>query len=405
MGGNLLAYGCALVAVVFFGSNFVPVKKYETSDGVFFQFVMCLGIFTVGSVVNIIQGFPTFQPFAMLGGFLWCTGNMLAVPVIKMIGLSLGLLIWGATNMLVGWGSGTFGKVIGLENHHPAHPALNYCGVVVALFALALYTLLKNDAETPASETDGSDMERGLVDDEHKTGSADGDLLNRHLACNDHASLSSASPRVLGVDPLRREIIKKVSSQVKLASSAGGDDATGSDNGQRPSMYRAMTLMSIDKLPKKTKRSIGICGAAVAGIFFGVNFDPPQYLIDNHIGLKDPQSLDYVYSHFCGIFLTSTLYFLIYCQVKTEPIINPRIVVPGFISGIMWAIADTCWFYANDKLSLQVAFPLITSGPGFIAAMWGIFVYKEYSGKRNYSILAIAFCLTIASDVMIAMSS
>ena len=32
------------VAVFFFGSNFIPIKKYETGDGVFFQFVVCMGI-------------------------------------------------------------------------------------------------------------------------------------------------------------------------------------------------------------------------------------------------------------------------------------------------------------------------------------------------------------------------
>ena len=30
-------------AVLFFGSNFIPIKKYETGDGVFFQFVVCMG--------------------------------------------------------------------------------------------------------------------------------------------------------------------------------------------------------------------------------------------------------------------------------------------------------------------------------------------------------------------------
>ena len=31
------------VAVLFFGSNFIPIKKYETGDGMFFQFVVCTG--------------------------------------------------------------------------------------------------------------------------------------------------------------------------------------------------------------------------------------------------------------------------------------------------------------------------------------------------------------------------
>ena len=93
----LLGYGCALVSVVFFGSNFVPVKKFETGDGIFFQWVLCTGVFITGLIVNIGLGFPKFQPWAMVGGAIWCTGNIMSVPVIKMIGLSMGLLIWGGT--------------------------------------------------------------------------------------------------------------------------------------------------------------------------------------------------------------------------------------------------------------------------------------------------------------------
>lgn len=115
--------------------------------------------------------------------------------------------------------------------------------------------------------------------------------------------------------------------------------------------------------------------------------------------------LDYVWSHFCGIFLTSTLYFLVYCYLKKDPIVNKELILPGFLSGVMWAIADTCWFYANSKLSMQVAFPIITSGPGFVAAMWGMIVFGENGGRRNHVIIAIAFVLTITSDVMIGVSS
>jgi hypothetical protein len=40
---------------------------------------------------------------------------MMCVPVIKLIGLSMGLLIWGSTNMLMGWASGQFG-LFGLKS-------------------------------------------------------------------------------------------------------------------------------------------------------------------------------------------------------------------------------------------------------------------------------------------------
>jgi hypothetical protein len=47
-----------------------------------------------------------FFPFAAVGGMLWALGNCLSVPIINSIGLSMGLLIWGAANMLMGWATG-----------------------------------------------------------------------------------------------------------------------------------------------------------------------------------------------------------------------------------------------------------------------------------------------------------
>ena len=70
-----LGYIAAAVAVAFFGSNFIPVKKFDTGDGLFFQWVMCVGIWLVGMVVNVIQQQPPFFLPVLLGGFLWVTGE------------------------------------------------------------------------------------------------------------------------------------------------------------------------------------------------------------------------------------------------------------------------------------------------------------------------------------------
>ena len=49
---------------------------------------------------------------------------------------------------------------------------------------------------------------------------------------------------------------------------------------------------------------------------------------------------DYAFSHFTGIFVASTLYFIIYCAIKcNKPQIYPKIILPGLISGIMWGVA------------------------------------------------------------------
>ncbi len=34
-----------------------------------------------------------FEPLAMLGGMLWCLGNVTVIPIIDSIGLGLGLVI------------------------------------------------------------------------------------------------------------------------------------------------------------------------------------------------------------------------------------------------------------------------------------------------------------------------
>ena len=85
----------AALAVLCFGSNFVPVKKFNTGDGMFFQWVVCSGIFIFGLGVQLVRGNQSFYPLAMLGGFFWATGNVMVVPIVKMIGLGLELTFVG----------------------------------------------------------------------------------------------------------------------------------------------------------------------------------------------------------------------------------------------------------------------------------------------------------------------
>ncbi|ROI16058.1 Transmembrane protein 144 [Anabarilius grahami] len=245
-----LTYGfvsCA-VAVVFFGSNFVPVKKIDTGDG-----------------------------------------NITVVPIVKTIGLGLGLLIWASFNLLMGWASSRFGW-FGIGAESVSKPVLNSCGAGLCLIS-------------------------------------------------------------------------------------------------------------------------GTFLAVVAGVLYGTSFVPVLY-IKNHA--DDPKSqyngasqfdLDYVFAQYSGIFLTSTVYFLLYCAIKkNKPQVFPKAVLPGFLSGIMWGVATCCWFLANHYLSAVVSFPIITTVPGLIAALWGVVVFKEVKGWRNYIVLIVAFCLVLSGALLTAFS-
>merc|ERR1719174_3441578 len=143
--------------------------------------------------------------------------------------------------------------------------------------------------------------------------------------------------------------------------------------------------------------------AIVSGLLYGSTFIPVQYKVDNG---GDTNNAHYIFSHFCGIFFASIFYFIIYCAVMGgKPNINPEVTIPAFISGIMWAIAQSSWFIANRNLSQVVSYPLVTGGPGLVAAIWGVLLFKEIQGTRIFIMLGIAFTGTIASSVIVALSS
>lgn len=461
-----------MVAVVFFGSNFVPVKKYETSDGMFFQWVLCSAIFLVGIIVAAIQGFEAkFEPIAMLGGFLWAIGNVMCVPVIKLIGLSLGLLIWGSTNMLIGWASGTFG-LFGLKERAVNTPALNYAGVAVALVSLCLYIFIEpsksveqiieeieelkqqlrdvqgsgdNDAQEDISGklrllkeklcsitgTDENDLEEPLNPSEaHIQNGIDGkrersssstfNNLSQYNQQGDYAPISVGQGSRM-VKSSSRDALNTLTGAMRNSSASLDEQEQFESTARQLQRQIAATEFEdswIDKLPQSSKRTIGVALAAISGLFYGSTFDPPQWVIDNRGPTSDigvfpgcgatasGDALDYVFPHFCGIWLTSTAQLIIYCIItKNKPVVNPQVILPGLISGIMWAIAQTSWFVANSALSFAVSFPMVTSGPGFVAAMWGVMCFREIEGQRNFMVLGIAFVTTVTAGLLIAFST
>eukprot|EP00397_Hematodinium_sp_SG-2012_P070493 GEMP01129886.1.p1 GENE.GEMP01129886.1~~GEMP01129886.1.p1 ORF type:complete len:103 (-),score=12.46 GEMP01129886.1:193-501(-) len=62
-GKNLaLGYLCCFIAVLFFGSNYLPVKKFDAGDGFFFQWILCIGIWVTGWICGCIAGWPDLTP-------------------------------------------------------------------------------------------------------------------------------------------------------------------------------------------------------------------------------------------------------------------------------------------------------------------------------------------------------
>ena len=102
-----------------------------------------------------------------------------------------------------------------------------------------------------------------------------------------------------------------------------------------------------------------------------------------------------------------------------------KVILPALASGAMWGIANSSFFLANNALSQAVTFPIVSSGklfiflkrcdelinnffftlgPSAIASLWGIILYKEIKGLKNFIILGIGFSLAVAGSVLTGLS-
>jgi glucose uptake protein GlcU len=467
----VLGFQAALLAVLFFGSNYVPAKHVKVGDGVFFQFIMCVSIWVTSLPVlfYMVEAFPatsTEFAIAMGGGFLWCTGNMLCAFIIQLIGIGLGLLVWGSFNMLMGWASGCFG-LFGLRAEPIAIPSWNYAGVALALVGLALFLQVKptttedsddndNDSGAPRgyASISGADVpggeqqqQSGYVSVLRSTSSGflpnllvvDGGSDSHHLAGGPEAddvemvlpgeSLESPPIKAEERDSVNmmmmttRHRIRSQSHSTAAAAGAGAGAGTGasaggagSDDSRGSNPYGnsdsddhchddAFRTWTSGK-----KRVVGCLCSVVAGGLFGCSFNPAQWIIDNHPNTYSPETLlAFVFPHYCGIALCSFLYFIVYCAVmryhlKRRPFVTPEVVLPAVLSGALWGVAEICWFIANQHLGFAISFPLITSGPGFVGALWGIFMFNEIKGRRNLAILGVAGVVTVGALVLVGLS-
>ena len=60
-GDDLTGYAACLVSSFMFGSNFVPVKRVYTGDGMFFTLMMTAAVFYEGCFIQLWQGNPQIR--------------------------------------------------------------------------------------------------------------------------------------------------------------------------------------------------------------------------------------------------------------------------------------------------------------------------------------------------------
>jgi hypothetical protein len=248
----------------------------------FFQLILTTAIWTVGFVVNAIRNFPKFYPLPMLGGFLWSTGNLNTVPIIKLIGIGMGTLFWNTILLIFGWAIARFGW-FGVKPEIPSETTLNYIGVLLAAASGIFYLFVKSETRT------------NVVED-------------REQLIYDPAVSSSSTENFSNIN----------------SSNAINTTSASVVNNQNT---------FFDNLNPSTKRVFGTCMACLSGVLYAFTFTPALYVQDNYEQASQ-NALDYVFSLYTGIYLSSIMYFTIYCIIKkSKPQVFPRVILPALVSG------------------------------------------------------------------------
>jgi len=309
----------------------------------FFQMILCLGIWTVGFVVNCIRGFPQFYALPLLGGFFWSLGNMSVVPIIKTIGIGLGMIVWNGVGLVVGWATARYG-LFGINKEIPSNLTLNYCGVMLSLSSTIVYFFVKSEPNKKVTPS------------------------------NSNQSIS-----IINEDQIANELA----------------DHPNSENENKG---------FFESLNPKVAKIIGFGLAVFSGFMYGESNTPILYVKSNYEGASK-NNMDYLFSYYTGIFISSVVYLIIYSIYKrNKPDIYPKIILPGLSSGIMWGCANICFFLATNALTQAISYPISTTGPSIVASIWGIFLYKEIRGKKNFIFFIAGSILALIGYVLCGLS-
>ncbi|MCK4733358.1 MAG: hypothetical protein KAT65_12965 [Methanophagales archaeon] len=96
----------ALVAIILWGTYFVPMKKVKDFDPFYYQLLMCNSIFLSSLVLAIFLNVAAISIFGFISGILWTIGNVLSVFAVKYSGLAKSASIWMSSVIMTSffWG-------------------------------------------------------------------------------------------------------------------------------------------------------------------------------------------------------------------------------------------------------------------------------------------------------------
>lgn len=137
----------------------------------------------------------------------------------------------------------------------------------------------------------------------------------------------------------------------------------------------------------KVKR--GFITAVIAGIIFGSQFVPLK------LGQLSPQIFFFPMS--LGIMLTG-LFIALILRVRW----SNEAIWASLLSGVIWNLGNLLAVIAISLIGLSKGFPL-TQSSVLIAVLWGLFYFKEITGRRNMLQVLIGAVILMTGVIILSL--
>ena len=332
---------------ILLGSNYILLKRYNQGDGVFFQWLVCAGLWICGLIVNFIQTPTHFYVFAMIGGVIWCSGNFLIIPMIRLVGFNTGVLIWSLVFMGTGWSTGLV-YLVGVPPDRLCVPFLNYGGLVMCISGVILLAFLKDKKSISIP------------------------IMRR--------SYSTYNDLYITMAPVSTPHNK--------------------------AMYEGWWIVNrlIGRLSPFKKKVIGYALSILMGIAWGTHFLPMQILLvlatrDSYYSAR---ALDYIFPYATGVLITSTLVTALYSvYMCNKPIILAQSILPALTVGVLTGVAISLWAYLNQVMTPAIAFPIIATGTPTVGFLTSVIAYR---GWKNVFILFVSVFVILFGTCLVLLS-
>ena len=168
----------------------------------------------------------------------------------------------------------------------------------------------------------------------------------------------------------------------------------------------------------KADQRKGIILAVVAGVVmsffssFVMRAMDTADFVNPEVGKLTPYTAMVIFS--LGVFLSN---FIVNTIVMRKPFVgepvsykqyfagNMKTHLVGVLGGTIWAIGTALSYITAAKAGPAISYALGQGAP-MIAAIWGVFIWKEFKGAKKgvYGLLAVMFCLFVAGLSLIVVS-